>query len=264
MSAGAEVIRFEGVRKKYPGSKWALDGLDLSVPGSSFFGLVGPNGAGKSTMVNLVAGLIRKNSGRITILDEDIEKGNYQYRSRVGFVLENPFFLEKLSGEEYLRFAGRMYNLDSNTVQSRLEELLEFFDIRDNGGKLIQDYSAGMKKKISLAAALIHDPEILILDEPFESVDALSARQIKDNLKLITERGGTILLTSHVLDIVEKLCDRVAIINQGKLIFQCPTGSIKNRFKDREMKQKYSGLEELFINLIAGGSEEKSLSWLKD
>jgi ABC-2 type transport system ATP-binding protein len=258
------VIEFRLVSKKYSRGKLALDELNLQVPGGSFFGFVGPNGAGKSTTANLIAGLIRKNSGSIRIFGNEIKPGSFHYRSKIGFVLEKPFFMEKLTGEEYLRFAGQMYDLKRETLQSRLEELLDFFNLKHERKKLIQDYSAGMKKKISLAAALIHGPEILILDEPFESVDAVSATQIKENLRYMTDRGGTVFLTSHVLDIVEKLCDRVAIINEGKLIFQCPTDSIKTRFKDREMKQKYSGLEELFINLVAYGAEKKSLSWLRD
>ena len=148
-------------------------------------------------------------------------------------------------------------------VSERSNELLRIFKLADDKDKLIEEYSAGMKKKISLAAALIHDPDLLILDEPFEGIDALSSRVIRDNLKAMVEKGRTVFLTSHVLEIVEKLCERVAIINRGKLVFETDVSSIRERFKDREKQKKYDGLEDLFLSLVSGGEETDKFSWLE-
>ncbi len=255
-------IEIKGFTKIYKNKVKAVDNLDLNVPMGSFFGFVGPNGAGKSTTVNFIAGLIRKTNGALKIMGEEIVEDNYEYKRKIGFVLEKPFYIDRLTAKEYLHFAGRMLGLDKNTTEERTEELIEFFDLPADK-KLIEKFSAGMKKKVSLAAALIHDPEILILDEPFEGIDAVSSETIRSMLTKMVEKGKTIFLTSHILEIVEKLCSEVAIIDKGKVIFQSPIEDIRERFKDDDLKKRYSSLEQLFLSLVSGSEKKDTLSWLE-
>ena len=255
-------IEIEQFTKIYKGKVKAVDRLDLNVRAGSFFGFVGPNGAGKSTTVNFIAGLIRRNSGTLRILGEEINDDSYEYKRKVGFVLEKPFYIEKLTAREYLTFAGRMFGLEEGLAKKRTEELVEFFELPKDK-KTIEKYSTGMKKKVSLAAALIHDPEILILDEPFEGIDAVSSELIRSMLGRMVEKGKTIFLTSHILEIVEKLCSEVAIIDKGRIILQSPIEEIRARFKDEELKRNYSSLEQLFLSLVSGDEKKDSLSWLE-
>ena len=260
-----KAIELIGLRKYYNRDVKALDGLDLSVEAGTLIGFVGPNGAGKSTMINVVAGLIRKDSGEVRLLGEDIRPADYEYKRNVGFVLESPRYIEKLTAREYLRFVAGMYGIEDRAARSRIDELLEFFDLEKKKKARIESYSAGMKKKIALAAAIIHRPKILILDEPLEAIDPISAKDIKDNLKLMVQHGATVLLSSHVLDTVEKLCDEIAIINRGKIVFRSRMGEIRDRLKDELGKDAYTSLEEIFIDVISERREaerEKRLSWL--
>jgi ABC-2 type transport system ATP-binding protein len=228
-------------------------------------GFVGPNGAGKSTTINIIAGIVRKDDGEVRLLGDKIEPSDHKYKQNVGFVLEAPHYIDKLTAREYLRFVSTMYGISTREAERRIDELLDFLDLREKKKEKIESYSAGMKKKISLAAAIIHRPQILILDEPLEAIDPVSAKIIKDNLKLMVQQGVTILLSSHVLDTIEKFCDEIAIINKGKIVFQSKMEDIRSKLKDELGQETYSSLEEIFVEMVTENGKtdiEKRLSWL--
>src|SRR6202044_2627769 len=196
----------------------AVQDVNLSVAPGQFFGFLGPNGAGKSTTIKMLTGLLSASSGRIQILGLDLAQNPVEVKRQIGVVPEGMALFGRLTGAEYLNFVGRMYGLDRETAGKRTAELLDFMQLSDQPKALVTDYSHGMQKKLALAAAVIHGPRILFLDEPFEGVDAIAAGTLKAMLQRMTERGATIFLTSHVLEIVERLCSHVAIIHQGRLI----------------------------------------------
>ncbi len=258
-------IELVGLQKEYAKGVKALDGLDLVVDEGTLLGFVGPNGAGKSTTINIIAGLVKKDAGQIRLLGEEIRPTDFEYKRNVGFVLENPRYIEKLTAREYLRFVATMYGIEDTEAKSRIDELIDFLDLESKRKARIETLSAGMKKKVSLAAAIIHRPKILILDEPLEAIDPVSAKMIKDNLKLMVQRGTTVLLSSHVLDTVEKLCDEIAIINKGRIVFRSRMEEIRTKLKDQLGEDAYSSLEEIFVEVVAengGASHNKKLSWL--
>lgn len=256
------VIEIEHFTKIYKRSIVAVDDLTMNIREGSFFGFIGPNGAGKTTTVNYLSGLLKKTKGELYLFSEFIREHSYEYKRKIGFVLEIPLYFEKLTGEEYLQFVGQMYGMGKRIVISRTKELFEFLELSEKKNYLIDTYSAGMKKKISLAAGMIHDPELLILDEPFKGIDPVSSKIIRDNLKLMVKKGKTIFMTSHILEIVERLCDEFAIIDKGKLIFQGSTESIRKKFEDYK-DSKSSGLEDLFRHLVTPDNDKHILSWLE-
>lgn len=243
----------------------AVDHVNLRVNRGSFFGFLGPNGAGKSTTIKMLTGLLAPTSGTLRVLDLDISQQPMEVKRRIGVVPEDLNLFERLTGPEMLSFTGRMYGLHKADINQRSKELLELMELQDEPKKLIIEYSHGMKKKLSLAAALIHRPEILFLDEPFEGVDAIASRTLKDLLSRLTERGLTVFLTSHVLEIVERLCSDIAIIAQGKLL---ASGSLNELRKGIRVDGDGDGpvsLEEYFIHVVGGtraGGEEEVLQWL--
>ena len=202
------------------GELLAVDGVDLRVAPGQFFGFLGPNGAGKSTTIKMLTGLLAPSSGRIEILGLDLQTHPVEVKRQIGVVPEGMALFGRLTGAEFLSFAGRMYGLDRQTAANRASELLEFMQLADHPRKLVTDYSHGMQKKLAMAAAVIHGPKVLFLDEPFEGVDAIAAGTLKAMLQRMIARGATIFLTSHVLEIVERLCSHVAIIHQGRLVAQ--------------------------------------------
>lgn len=220
------------------GDTRAVDDLTLTVAPGSFYGFLGPNGAGKSTTIKMLTGLLAPTSGGITLLGNSLADpaAALAVKSRIGVVPENLALFDNLTGREYLTFVGRMHKLPADTLRTRREELLAVMQLDDQSGKLTVEYSHGMKKKLSLAAALISRPDLLFLDEPFEGVDAVSARLLRDVLRRACARGATVFLTSHVLEIVEKLCTTVGIIAHGRLVFEesmdtiRATGSLEDRF----------------------------------
>ena len=203
--------------KKFYGSKAAVDGVDLEVPRGSFFGFLGPNGAGKSTTIRMLTGLIPADSGSIEILGFHLPEQDLEIKRRIGLVPDESLLFDRLTGAEFLEFVGRMYGLDRATAIERARDLLELFELQADR-KMIGEYSKGMRKRVAMAASLIHHPELFLMDEPFEGVDAVGARLMKDILIDQVKRGATIFLTSHVLEVVERLCDRVAIINNGRIV----------------------------------------------
>ncbi len=243
----------------------AVDHIDLHVNRGSFFGFLGPNGAGKSTTIKMLTGLLGPTSGKLRVLGLDIAEHPMDVKRRIGVVPEDLNLFERLTGAEMLSFTGRMYGLRHDDIAQRSKELLELMELTAEPKKLIVEYSHGMKKKLSLACALIHRPEILFLDEPFEGVDAIASRTLKDLLLRLTARGLTVFLTSHVLEIVERLCSDIAIIAQGKLL---AAGSLDELRKGIRMEGDGLGpvsLEEYFIHVVGGtreSNEEEVLQWL--
>jgi len=235
----------------------AVDGLNLRVEAGKFFGFLGPNGAGKSTTIKMLTGLLAPTSGHMRVLGEDLsnEDRAREVRRRVGVVPENLALFDNLTAREYLTFIGRMYLLPRETVHARCDELLAMMGLQDEEKKLTLEYSHGMKKKLALAAALLPAPDLLFLDEPFEGVDAVSSRMLRDVLRRCVTRGATVFLTSHVLEIVEKLCSDVGIIANGKLVYQATMDEARLN----------GSLEERFIAAVGGESiERQRLSWLAD
>jgi len=232
----------------------AVQDVNLRVDAGQFFGFLGPNGAGKSTTIKMLTGLLAPTSGTIRILGEDLKQNSADVKRQIGVVPEGMALFGRLTAEEYLRFVGRMYGLDRATTMQRTQELLDFMHLADEQKKLITDFSHGMQKKLALAAAVIHGPKVLFLDEPFEGVDAVAAGTLKAMLLRMIARGATIFLTSHVLEIVEKLCSDVGIIAQGKLVHQ---GTM-------EELRRAGSLEDKFLAVVGSdGHEVQKLSWLE-
>jgi ABC-2 type transport system ATP-binding protein len=233
----------------------AVNGLTLRVEPGRFYGFLGPNGAGKSTTIKMLTGLLAPSAGSIRILGVDLldPRRALEVRRRVGVVPENLALFDNLTAREYLTFIGRMYLLPATTIRERCDELLGIMDLAREEGKLTLEFSHGMKKKLALAAALIPNPDLLFLDEPFEGVDAVASRVLRDTLKRCVERGATIFLTSHVLEIVEKLCTDVGIIARGELVHQ---GAMQDLRRD-------GSLEDKFISLVGGSENVQTLTWLE-
>lgn len=243
----------------------AVDHINLKVQRGSFFGFLGPNGAGKSTTIKMLTGLLAPTSGKLSVLGLDITEKPIDVKKKIGVVPEDLNLFERLTGAEMLAFTGRMYGLTKQDIAQRSKELLELMELQSEPKKLIIEYSHGMKKKLSLACALIHRPEILFLDEPFEGVDAIASRTLKDLLSRLTTRGLTVFLTSHVLEIVERLCSDIAIIAQGKLLAAGELNELRKGIKLNEDGQGPVSLEEYFIHVVGGtrsAGEEEVLQWL--
>ena len=235
----------------------AVNELNLRVERGRFYGFLGPNGAGKSTTIKMLTGLLAPSAGTMRILGEDLadSKRALAVKQRIGVVPENLALYDNLTAREYLTFIGRMYLMPRATVRQRSDELLAMMDLATDEKKLTLEFSHGMKKKLSLAAALIPNPDLLFLDEPFEGVDAVASRVLRDTLKQCVNRGATVFLTSHVLEIVEKLCTDVGIIAAGKLVYQ---GTME------ELRRDGATLEDKFVAAVgAGGLEAQKLSWLE-
>jgi len=256
-------ILTEKLTRKF-GELTAVDSVDLRVASGQFFGFLGPNGAGKSTTIKMLTGLLTPTTGKMELLGIDFAQNPVEVKRQIGVVPEGMGLFERLTGVEYLTFVGRMYGLDKATTKQRSAELLEFMQLADRPKTLVADYSHGMQKKLALAAAVIHGPRILFLDEPFEGVDALAAGALKALLARMTERGVTIFLTSHVLEIVERLCSHVAIIDKGKLVAQGSLEELRAGVPGAEGRT--TTLEEIFLSIVGQGGAERpnveELSWL--
>ncbi len=235
------------------GDKHAVNGLNLTVPRGCFYGFLGPNGAGKTTTIRMLMGLIPPTSGEIQILGFEMSRQSLDIRRRLGLVPDDTLLFDHLTGGEFIEFVGRLYGLSQSEAHERSGELLALFELDGAGRKLIAEYSKGMRKRCAMAAALIHRPQLFLMDEPFEGVDAVGARLMKNILIEQVRRGATIFLTSHVLDVVERLCDRVAIIHEGRLVRE---GSME------ELREGRETLEELFVRTVGGAPSTENLEWL--
>lgn len=245
-------IAVRDLRKVYDG-KAAVDGLNLTVPRGSFFGFLGPNGAGKSTTIRMLTGLIPATSGSIELLGLPLEGNEMEIKRRIGLVPDESLLFDRLTGAEFLEFVGRMYSLARPLAKQRAQELLELFELAGEHRKLIAEYSKGMRKRIAMAASLIHRPELFLMDEPFEGVDAVGARLMKDILLDQVRHGATIFLTSHVLEVVERLCDHAAIIHDGRIVAE-------GRMED--LRGGSETLEDVFVRSVGGGRDYDKLEWL--
>jgi len=252
MDDAAPVIEVHNLRKVY-GTKAAVDGLTLSIPSGCFFGFLGPNGAGKTTTIKMLMGLAPPTDGTIALFGLPMPERALDIKQQIGLVPDESLLFDHLTGGEFIEFAGRIYQLDRAVARQRTRELLELFELDSAGNKLISEYSKGMRKRVAMAAALIHRPKLFLMDEPFEGVDAVGARLMKDILLDQVRHGATIFLTSHVLEVVERLCDRVAIIRDGKLVID---GSMA------ELRGEAATLEEAFVRAVGAGRTFGSLDWL--
>jgi ABC-2 type transport system ATP-binding protein len=249
---GPLAIEVENLRKVY-GSKAAVDGLSLTVPCGSFFGFLGPNGAGKSTTIRMLTGLIPPTSGSIKLLGMPLAEQELEIKKHIGLVPDESLLFDRLTGGEFLEFVGRMYGLARPVARERAGELLKLFELADQPRKLIAEYSKGMRKRIAMAASLIHRPKLFLMDEPFEGVDAVGARLMKDILLDQVRQGATIFLTSHVLEVVERLCDRVAIIHEGRIVRE---GAMQ------ELRSGSETLEDVFVRVVGRERDFQKLEWL--
>jgi ABC-2 type transport system ATP-binding protein len=264
-------IAAHALTRKFDGFT-AVDRIDLAVEPGQFFGFLGPNGAGKSTTIKMLTGLLAPSSGSIQILGEDLFYNPIEVKRHIGVVPEGMALFGKLTATEYLHFVGRMYGLDQATTAQRASELLDFMSLANEPKKLIADYSHGMSKKLALAAAVIHGPKVLFLDEPFEGVDAIAANTLKTMLQNMITRGATIFLTSHVLEIVERLCSHVAIINKGHIVANGSLDELRAGVQARLSPGVEADpncrltLEQIFLNVVGGetgGTQpEQELTWL--
>ncbi len=245
------------------GPKVAVNSLDLTVRRGEFFGFLGPNGAGKSTTIKLMVGLLRPTAGQVWVGGVDVWQEPLSARRLMGVLPEQLHLYERLSGREFLTFAGHMYGLSKEEVSRRSEGLLNVLTLADDANKLIVDYSMGMRKKIALAAALIHRPQVLFLDEPFEGIDPISSRIIRNILHDLTSSGVTIFFSSHIMEVVERLCSRVGIINQGSLVAEGTLQELRERGGRREDSQEAATLEDIFLQVVGANQEGGNLSWLE-
>ena len=252
MTEVPSAIVVRDLRKVY-GEKAAVDGLNLTVPQGSFFGFLGPNGAGKTTTIRMLMGLAPPTSGTIELLGLPMPDREVEIKSRIGVVPDESLLFDHLTGPEFVEFVGRMYRLPRDVARERARELIALFELDGSSRKLIGEYSKGMRKRVAMAASLIHRPQLFLMDEPFEGVDAVGARLMKDILIDQVRRGATIFLTSHVLEVVERLCERIAIIHDGKIVTE---GNIS------ELRSGSESLEDLFVRVVGADRIAESPAWL--
>lgn len=252
MSELSPAIEVQNLRKLY-GEKAAVDGLNLVVPRGCFFGFLGPNGAGKTTTIKMLMGLAPPTSGSISLLGLPMPERALEIKQLIGLVPDESLLFDHLTGGEFIEFVGRIYGLERTVARERSSELMELFELGGNRRKLINEYSKGMRKRVAMAAALIHRPQLYLMDEPFEGVDAVGARLMKEILLEQVRHGATIFLTSHVLEVVERLCDRVAIINEGRLVRE---GSMA------ELREGSETLEDAFVRAVGVDRTAETLDWL--
>jgi ABC-2 type transport system ATP-binding protein len=245
-------LSLRGLWKRF-GQKVAVAGIDLDVPAGSFFGLVGPNGAGKTTSLSMATGLLRPDAGTAHVLGTDLWANPDETRRLLGVLPDGVRLFDRLTGAQLLTYAGLLRGLDRVTVAERTEDLLRAMDLVAERDTFVVDYSAGMTKKIALASAMIHAPRVLVLDEPFEAVDPVSAANIRDILHAYVDDGGTVVVSSHVMDLVQRMCSHVAIIAGGRVLASGTTDEVRAG----------ESLEDRFVALVGGRKESEGLAWLR-
>ncbi|WP_346925470.1 ABC transporter ATP-binding protein [uncultured Arthrobacter sp.] len=245
-------LSLRGLAKRF-GGKIAVDGISLDVPAGSFFGIVGPNGAGKTTTLSMATGLLRPEFGTVFVHGVDVWRQPLEAKRLMGILPDGVRLFDRLTGEQLVSYAGLLRGMDRDVVAGRVKELLAALDLSSDAGTLVVDYSAGMTKKIALASALIHAPRLLVLDEPFESVDPVSAANIRDILDRYVASGGTVIVSSHVMDLVQRMCDHVAVIAAGRLL---AAGTV-------EEVRAGESLEDRFVQLVGGRNHTEGLEWLR-
>ncbi len=256
MAYNGLVLEISRLTRDFDGLR-AVDDLSLSVEEGEFFGIVGPNGAGKSTTLNMVTGLLKPTSGGVRVFGMDPYKRGLEVKARIGVVPEDVPMHDRLTGREALEFAARIHLLDPKTSRNRARDLMAWLGLEEAGGSLIVDYSQGMRKKVAIGCALIHRPRLLFLDEPFSGIDPISVKAIKDVLNRMVGDGTTIIFSSHVMELVERLCSRVAILNKGRLLASGSLGELRISGG----LDKGATLEEVFVDAV-GGNAAKDAGWL--
>ncbi|MBD3308413.1 ATP-binding cassette domain-containing protein [candidate division KSB3 bacterium] len=251
------MIEIIDLTKRY-GNITAVSQINLTIPDGQFFGFLGPNGAGKTTTIKILVGLLRPTSGTVSIEGFDVQTQPIQAKQVVGFIPDKPFIYEKLTGKEFLRFTAGLYQVKEHHVETRIEQLLEMFELADWGDELVESYSHGMRQKLVMSAALIHQPKVIVVDEPMVGLDPKGARLVKQIFKDICTQGTTIFMSTHTLEIAEQMCDQIAILQQGKIIAQ---GTID------ELRQiastSMTRLEDIFLELTGGREMREVIEFLK-
>ena len=251
------MIRLNQLTKRY-GRFTAVDRIDLAVPSGELFGFLGPNGAGKTTTFRMIAGILRPTSGSIEIGGIDINQRPLEAKARLGFIPDRPFVYDKLTGAEFLRFVAALYGQQGAVVERRIDELLELFDLRRWKDELTESYSHGMRQKLIISGALVHRPEVIVVDEPMVGLDPRSARLLKDLFRQFVDRGGTVLMSTHTLEVAETMCDRIAIIHGGKIVASGNMAELQE-----QTSSEHLGLEDLFLKLT-GGMRDHQLDTILD
>jgi ABC-2 type transport system ATP-binding protein len=251
------VIQLKHLTKRY-GSFTAVDGIDLVVPKGELFGFLGPNGAGKTTTFRMIAGILQPTSGAVEIGGIDLLQHPIEAKQRLGFIPDRPFVYDKLTGREFLRFAAALYGQQGLAVEKRIIELLELFELTRWKDELTESYSHGMRQKLIISGALVHRPDVIVVDEPMVGLDPKSARLLKDLFRQFVDRGGTVLMSTHTLEVAEAMCDRIAIIHGGKIIASGTMAEVQQQTASEDL-----GLEDLFLKLT-GGLREHQLDAILD
>jgi len=251
------LIETRNLMKRY-GEKVAVNNVSFDVYSGEVFGFLGPNGAGKTTTIKMIVGLLQPTSGAVKVAGYDIQNQSMQAKASCGYVPDTPNLYAKLTGRELLRFVSDLYNLDRSQVAHRIDELLRMFDLTTAADDTIDSYSHGMQQKTSLAAAMMHDPKVLVLDEPTVGLDPKSARLIKDILRQLADRGAAVMLSTHILEIAERMCDRIGIINKGQLIAVGTMDELRTLDKTGQ-----ESLEDIFLGLTGGAEEAEIADILK-
>lgn len=251
-STAFPALAIRGLAKRF-GDKIAVNGINLDVPAGSFYGLVGPNGAGKTTTLSMATGLLRPDFGQVWVHGTNVWEHQLEAKKLMGILPDGVRLFDRLSGEQLVTYAGLLRGMDRDTVADRVKDLLAALDLGKDAGTLVVDYSAGMTKKIALASALIHAPRLLVLDEPFEAVDPISAANIRDILDGYVKSGGTVIVSSHVMDLVQRMCDHVAVIAGGNVL---AAGTV-------DQVRAGASLEDRFVELVGGRNKTEGLAWLR-
>jgi ABC-2 type transport system ATP-binding protein len=253
-----KMIETANLTKNY-GNVLAVSDLNIKVNAGEIYGFLGPNGAGKTTTIRMLTGLIKPTEGTVFIDGIDITKEPVKAKSHIGLIPDTPNAYKKLTGREFLYFVSEIYDVAKETAKKKMDDLFNMFSLQDKADELIDSYSHGMQQKIVIAAALIHDPSVLILDEPTVGLDPKSAKIVKDLLRALAEKGKTIFMSTHILEIAERMCDRVGIINNGKLIAEGTIEELREKSKD-----KSTNLEDLFLELTGGEDTRDLIKFLEE
>jgi len=258
-SALQPMIVCDGLEKQFGGLR-AVDHLDLVVGAGELFGFLGPNGAGKTTSIKMMTGLLRPSAGTARIGGYDIQSEPLKAKALFGYIPDNPFLYEKLTGREFIRFMADLYSVPTEGRSRKIDDLLRLFELEDKADALIQGYSRGMRQKIALAGALVHQPKVIFLDEPTVGLDPKSARLMKDVLRRLCNEGTTVFVSTHILEIAERMCDRFAIINKGKIVATGTMEELRQRSSNDPDQQR--SLEDIFLELTSGTAHEDLIRYL--
>jgi ABC-2 type transport system ATP-binding protein len=251
------MIELTNLSKRY-GKFTAVDNITLSIPRGELFGFLGPNGAGKTTTMRMIAGILQPSAGQILIGGDDVLRDPLKAKSKLGFIPDRPFVYDKLTGSEFLRFVAALYGQSGDVIERRMGELLELFELTPWKDELVESYSHGMRQKLIISSALLHKPEVIVVDEPMVGLDPKGQKFLKDLFRAFVDRGGTVLMSTHTLDMVEEMCDRIGIIAGGKILACGPVSEVRNQTNAGDER-----LEQLFLRMT-GGIMDRELDLILD